>query len=78
MENIDERIKDVMAGVFGVDSELLNDDSSHDNVDGWDSIKHLDLIVSLEEEFDVTIPMEEVNNLVSYKYIKLMIQELLG
>lgn len=78
MENIDERIKDVMAGVFGVDRGSLNDDSSHDNVEGWDSIKHLDLIVSLEEEFDVTIPMEEVNNLVSYKYIKLMIQELLG
>ena len=48
MENIDERIKDVMAGVFGVDSESLNDDSSHDNVEGWDSIKHLDLIVLIE------------------------------
>lgn len=77
MENIDERIKDVMSGVFGVDADTLNEDSSQDNVEGWDSIKHLDLIVSLEEEFDVSIPIEEVGNLTNFKYIKLTLEELI-
>lgn len=76
MENIDERIKDVMSGVFGIDSDTLNEESSQDNVEGWDSIKHLDLIVSLEEEFGVSIPIEEVGNLTNFKYIKLTLEEL--
>lgn len=76
MENIDERIKDVMSGVFGIDADTLDEESSQDNVEGWDSIKHLDLIVSLEEEFGVSIPIEEVGNLTNFKYIKLTLEEL--
>lgn len=76
MENIDERIKDVMAGVFGIDASTINEDSSQDNIEQWDSIKTLDLIVSLEEEFDVSIPLEEVGNMTNFKYIKLTLEEL--
>jgi acyl carrier protein len=76
MENIDERIKDVMAGVFGVDVDTLNEESSQDNVEGWDSIKHLDLIVSLEEEFSVSIPLEEIGNMTNFRYINITIDEL--
>lgn len=76
MENIDERIKDVMAGVFGIDASSISEDSSQDNIEEWDSIKTLDLIVSLEEEFDVSIPLEEVGNMTNFKYIKLTLEEL--
>lgn len=77
MENLEERIKDVMAGVFGIDAASINEDSSQDNIEQWDSIKTLDLIVSLEEEFDVSIPLEEVGNMTNFKYIKLTLEELL-
>lgn len=76
MENLEERIKDVMAGVFGIDAASINEDSSQDNIEQWDSIKTLDLIVSLEEEFDVSIPLEEVGNMTNFKYIKLTLEEL--
>lgn len=76
MENIDERIKDVMSAVFGVDVDTINEDSSQDNIEGWESIRTLDLIVALEEEFGVTIPLEEVGNMTNFRYIKLMIDEL--
>lgn len=78
MENIDERIKDVMSAVFGVDVETINEDSSQDNIEGWESIRTLDLIVALEEEFGVTIPLEEVGNMTNFKYIKLTIDELMA
>lgn len=76
MENLEERIKDVMAGVFGIDAASINEDSSQDNIEQWDSIKTLDLIVSLEEEFDVSIPLEEVGNMTNFKYIRLTLEEL--
>lgn len=76
MENIDSRIKEVMSAVFGVEADTINEESSQDNIESWDSIKTLDLIVALEEEFGVTIPLEEVGNMVNFKYIKLIIEEL--
>lgn len=76
MENINERIKEVMSAVFEVDADSINEESSQDNIENWESIKTLDLIVALEEEFSVTIPLEEVGNMTNFKYIKLMIEEL--
>lgn len=76
MENIEERIKEVMSAVFEVDTDAINEDSSQDSIENWESIKTLDLIVALEEEFGVTIPLEEVGNMTNFKYIKLMIEEL--
>ena len=76
MDNIDNRIKEVMSAVFEVDVDSINEESSQDNISGWESIKTLDLIVALEEEFGITIPLEEVGNMINYKYIKLMIEEL--
>ena len=76
MENIEERIKEVMSAVFEVDIDAINEESSQDSIENWESIKTLDLIVALEEEFGVTIPLEEVGNMTNFKYIKLMIEEL--
>lgn len=76
MENLDERIKDVMAGVFEIDAAMIDENSTQSNIETWDSIKTLDLIVSLEEEFDISIPLEEVGNMTSFKFIKNMIESL--
>lgn len=76
MKNVGERIKDIMASVFGIDAALIDEDSSQDNIEQWDSIKTLDLVVSIEEEFDVSIPLEEVGNMTNFKYIRLILEEL--
>lgn len=75
MENI--KIKQVMSAVFEVPVESIADDASSDNIENWDSLRHLNLILALEEEFGVTIPDEEVGNLVNYKLIELVINDLL-
>lgn len=75
MENT--RIKQVMSAVFEIPVESIVDDASSDNIENWDSLRHLNLILALEEEFGVSIPDEEVGNLVNYKLIKLVINDLL-
>ncbi|HMG13991.1 MAG TPA: acyl carrier protein [Saprospiraceae bacterium] len=71
-----ERLQQVMSAVFEIPAEDINEDSSADNIETWDSLHHLNLILALEEEFDVTIPDEEVGNLVNYKLIELIINDL--
>ena len=75
MDNM--KIKEVMSVVFEIPLESISDDSSYDNIENWDSLRHLNLILALEEEFGVSIPDEEVGNLVNYKLIELVINDLL-
>jgi len=74
MENT--KIKQVMSLVFEVPLESIADHASSDNIENWDSLRHLNLILALEEEFGVSIPDEEVGNLVNYKLIEITINEL--
>jgi acyl carrier protein len=71
------KIKQVMSAVFEIPLESIADDASSDNIENWDSLRHLNLILALEEEFAVSIPDEEVGNLVNYKLIELVINDLL-
>ena len=71
------KIKQVMSAVFEIPVESIADDASSDNIENWDSLRHLNLILALEEEFGVSIPDEEVGNLVNYKLIELVINDLL-
>jgi acyl carrier protein len=74
---INMKIKEVMSAVFEIPLESISDDSSYDNIENWDSLRHLNLILALEEEFEVSIPDEEVGNLLNYKLIELIINDLL-
>jgi acyl carrier protein len=73
--NLEERIKATMSSILMVPIESLNENSSKDNVDGWDSLKHMNLLLALEEEFKVTIPDEDAANITSFKLIKLIISD---
>jgi acyl carrier protein len=71
------KLKEVLSAVFEVSIESITDDSSSDTIENWDSLRHLNLIIALEEEFDVVIPDEEVGNLVNFKLIELVLNDLL-
>lgn len=72
MEN---RIKKVMSEVLGIDETLINDETSQDSIDKWDSLKHMNLVVALEEEFEIEFEDEDIENLLNYKLIKITIEE---
>lgn len=68
-------IRKVMSAVFDVPLDKINDESSSDNIESWDSLRHLNLILAIEEEFDIIIPDMEVANLVNFKLIELIVNE---
>jgi acyl carrier protein len=76
-ENIEERIKNVMSSVFDFPKNKIINDSSPDSIDSWDSLKHMNLIIGLEEEFDVEFDDDDIGNLLNFDLIKIYIQEIL-
>jgi acyl carrier protein len=49
-----------MAQVMNVSIENVKEDSSPDTIEAWDSLKHMSLILTLEEEFGVQFSDEEI------------------
>lgn len=77
MANTAERIRNTMSIVFEIPESKITEDSSADTIENWDSLRHLNLILGLEEEFGVSIPDEEVGNLMNFKLIELVVNDLL-
>ena len=58
-----------MANVFNIDANIITYDSSPDNIETWDSLKHMNLIVALEEEFCVEFTDDEIVDSMNYALI---------
>ena len=61
------RIKEVMKRVFQLDE--IADDISQLNCDKWDSMAHLNLIVELEEEFNISLEPEDIAEMKNFDII---------
>ena len=70
-------LKQVMATLLNVDVGSISSDSSMDNIPNWDSLRHMNLVLALEEEFKVSIADEDAGNITSYQLIKLVLEDLL-
>ena len=55
---MEDRVLEIMKDVFG--TEDIDKDCSQKNCEKWDSLAHLNLIVELESEFDVSFEPEEI------------------
>ena len=73
----EDTLKQVMATMLKVDPGAINSASSMDTIESWDSLRHMNLVLALEEEFKVSIPDEDAANITSYALIKLVLEDLL-
>lgn len=79
MENkIEERVKNVMSVVFEVPIRQIKDNASPDEIESWDSLKHMNLVIALEEEFDCEFTDSEAVELLNYQLILVTIKEYVG
>jgi acyl carrier protein len=67
---VEQKIKSIMAKTFKVDLNAINDDASPDNLDQWTSLKHVDLVLNLQQAFDIEFTDSQiVEELLTYKTI---------
>ena len=59
-EEVFERLNAVFREVLDDDTIELQEETVADDVDGWDSFEHINLVVAVEDEFDFKIPMGKV------------------
>ncbi|MDG4794540.1 acyl carrier protein [Micromonospora sp. WMMD1082] len=62
---IRQRVRDVVAQVFDRSPDSLPPVAGPDTVEGWTSLRHLRVILGLEEEFGIEIEPDAVPGLVT-------------
>ena len=63
MENIEQRVKKIVAEQLGVNESEIKTESSFVDDLGADSLDTVELVMALEEEFECEIPDEEAEKL---------------
>ncbi len=56
MSAVEERVKDIVAEQLGVDKDKVSPETSFVNDLGADSLDTVELVMELEEEFNINIP----------------------
>lgn len=64
-----KEILEIMSLVFEIDSKGIPDNAAPGIIENWDSLRHLNLIVNLEDKFDIHFTDEELVSLINIEAI---------
>ena len=63
VENVQERVKNIIVEQLGVEADQVKPEAQFVNDLGADSLDTVELIMALEEEFDIEIPDEKAQKI---------------
>ena len=62
-EEIMIKVNEIFRDVFDDEDLIITDNTNSDDIEDWDSLEHISLIISMEKEFDMKFDIKEVNKL---------------
>jgi acyl carrier protein len=65
-----EQIETLVAAVLQVPVASITDDLAMNETDAWDSLRHMELVVSLEDTFRIELTSDEIVAMESVRAIK--------
>ena len=57
------QLYDVIASVLGIEADTLNEKSNALNTPNWDSLRHIELILAVENAYNIRFAITEVMNM---------------
>jgi acyl carrier protein len=59
------RLRSLIAEVLRISEGEIQESTGQENLEAWDSVAHLNLMLALEEEYAIRIGVEEIARLTS-------------
>lgn len=60
-EEVYEKLTEIFQAVFDDDTLLISDTTTAEDIEDWDSLEQINLVVAVEKKFDMKFNIEEVN-----------------
>ena len=75
MQQVDGAVENLLSEVLQMPASKITEDLAMKDVDAWDSLKHMELIVSLEQSFSIELSFDEILAMRSVGEIKRVLRE---
>ena len=75
MQQVDAKVENVLSEILQMPVAAITDELTMKDVDAWDSLKHMELIVALEQSFDIQLSFDEIVAMQSVNQIKRVLRE---
>lgn len=62
-EDVFDRLNEIFRDFFDDETIMLTEETTADDIDEWDSLEHVNLIVAIEDSFDMKFTMGEVTTM---------------
>jgi len=72
---MEDELKAIMADVLNIQKDKITYDISMDNCDTWDSLKHMELIVAIEQRFKITFTADEIVTMTNFAELKRLLKK---
>ena len=69
-QKLEKKLKKLVSTVFEIKIDEIDDSTSPDTVEKWDSLQQLNLAMAIENEFKITLSPNDITDMLSYKLIK--------
>ncbi len=60
-----EKLDEVFQEVFDDEDITVNDNTTSNDIEDWDSLEHINLVVAIEKKLGIKFNMAEVNSMVN-------------
>lgn len=60
-EEVYEKLTEIFQAVFDDETLLISDTTTAEDIEDWDSLEQINLVVAVEKKFDMKFNIEEVN-----------------
>ena len=77
MDLYDKIVKE-LSELLKVDASELSSTSGMDNLEVWDSLKHMNIIIAFEEEYEVVFEDDEISEITTVRMLYEVLREKLA
>jgi acyl carrier protein len=75
MQQVDGAVENLLSDILQIPASQISENLTMKEVDAWDSLKHMELIVSLEQSFGIELSFDEIVAMQSVSEIKRVLRE---
>ncbi|MBR5521210.1 MAG: acyl carrier protein [Oscillospiraceae bacterium] len=77
-EEIFAQLTEIFQDVFDDDEIVLTDDTTADDIEDWDSLEQINLLVAIEKEFKIKFQLSDVSSLENVGAMVDLVEKLVG
>ncbi|MBR6519060.1 MAG: acyl carrier protein [Oscillospiraceae bacterium] len=77
-EAIFEELTEIFRDIFDDEEIELTDETTSDDIEDWDSLEQINLLVAIEKKFSVKFKLDDVSHLANVGDMVSLVQKLVG